>query len=203
MVVHLEAQASEETNVPAADKARLTGYPKTLKSLKFVLYMLYMKVILASLAELQKSAEVQLNTSLKVIRGATAAPTADILGPIASILQDSEDNPTSIIFKGVQLCHGAVVVVNAFKAQMSTLAKKLKALLVQRFKDIEHDDKIGCRKQDLTEFGYDIPDSFIDEFRPLLKAKSRLTSCTGIGQASISSDYKTLLTCQEVISGRQ
>ena len=196
IVAHLEAQAAEGSTVPAADKARLQGYLKTLKSLKFVLYLLYMKVILASLGEICKNLQkasidllyvssclVQLNTSLDVIREAAAAPTAATLGPLADVLREAEDNPNEVTFKGVQLCHGGAAVVNAFKVQMTTLADKLKDCMVQRFRDIEHDDKIRCLKllntttwprqqEDLAEFGDDILASFIDAFRPLLEANN-------------------------------
>ena len=44
IVTRLEAQSADDTNVPAADKARLKGYLRMLKSLKFVMHLLYLKL---------------------------------------------------------------------------------------------------------------------------------------------------------------
>ena len=54
IVTHFEAQAADGSDVSPADRARMKGYLKTLKSVKFVLNMLYMKVILGPLGEISE-----------------------------------------------------------------------------------------------------------------------------------------------------
>ena len=200
IVTHLEAQSADDANVPAADEARLKGYLRTLKSLKFVLHLLYVKVILVPLSaicnHLQKcsidllyvtACLEQLYASLDNIRDEAAhsgGPTAATLGALAQVLEQAEDDPTGVVFSGVNLHDGAAPgIVNAFKAQMPVIANKVKQCMTRRFQDIENDANIGCLKlldctlwprqrDDLVEYGVGVLNSFIEEFRPLLEANN-------------------------------
>lgn len=195
IIAHLEAQTADDSNTPAADKARLKGYLRTLRSLKFVLYLLYMKVILEPLGEicqhLQKASidllyaasclEALYSSLNKIIDGA-ATPTAEVLGDLANVLAQAEVDPTKVKFSGIQLDRGAIPgIVTNFKAQMTAVAEKVKESMINRFTDFEHDEKIKCLQlldtrlwprdnENLATFGVETLDTFIENFEGILTA---------------------------------
>ena len=138
IVTHLEAQSADDANVPAADKARLKGYLRTLKSLKFVLHLLYVKVILLPLSvicsHLQKcsidllyvtACLEQLYAALDNIRDEAAhpgGPTVATLGTLAQVLEQAEDDPAGVVFRGVNLRDDETPgIVNAFRSRRTAM----------------------------------------------------------------------------------
>ncbi|XP_071947384.1 zinc finger protein 862-like [Antedon mediterranea] len=193
IVAHLEAQGADNSDVPAAEKTRLKGYLKILKSLKFVFHLLYMNIVLVPLSHVCRNFQKgsidllqatscleQLSTTLNHIVNDSTENIAT-MGPLGDLIVRADADPGNATYKLVRLSNGSPAVVTAFKNQMVVIAEKIMECMSIRFRDIEHDNKIKCLKlldctlwpkdkDQLSSYGIDILDTFIDEFADLLSA---------------------------------